>query len=107
MVDQKYIDKQLETINELQKEIIDLRTSNVDEYYQKIINNLQDELLLMHKQYDQVCLEKRELQNQCDELKKSANEINLKYSTIVNSRSWKKTQIIRDIYWKFHTSHNI
>lgn len=80
------IDVQSYQIGELQNEIVLLRSSQDDYYYEQIILNLKEELFVMHGRMDKLNEEKEELIEQ--------------YNTVVNSKTWKYTQFLRNILWK-------
>lgn len=90
---EEIIENQTRQIAALQKEIIGLKSSEDNSYYTSIISGLQEELLQMHSKIGELYYEN-------DNLKAINKSLQSKYDCIINSKSWKKTQFLRNMVWK-------
>ncbi len=83
---EEIIDMQSQQIIDLQNEIVSIRYSKENLYYEQIILNLREELTKMN--------------NEIEELSKQKDDLQEQYNVLVNSFTWRKTQFLRNILWK-------
>ena len=104
---EEIIERQALQISDLQREILDLKSKEQDSEYRRIVYDLQDELFSMHSKVgelyhanDLLRDENNALKLQNDKLNGENLAIKEQYDTIINSRTWRSTQFLRDILWK-------
>ena len=117
----KVIESQAERITELEKKLLVYENSTRESSEKNIHTNMQNEMIAMHKsilklrlENDCVKKEKKELEEEVTRLKNEISSLlenssaitqdskilESNYNMVVNSKSWKLTQPIRNIVWK-------
>ncbi len=86
MTNEEIIERQANQITRLHKELIQLKSEKADVVECSIMYSLQEEIFQMHSKIG-------ELYHENDELKEQL-------MAVLNSRTWKATQWLRDIAWK-------
>ena len=116
MNNEDMLDKLSNQIDQLHKELIKKDIDSFNDSYRDELYNLQEHLLLMHRrikdlsqensqlkednrllklEYDSALHLKEQLISRDAEIKKLSDD----YHMVINSRSWKLTQVFRNIYW--------
>lgn len=98
-MEEAVIKAQAQRIADLEKEIVRLKSEMPETALASYGKQLENECLRLHQVCKQVLNEKQTIEEECNILRQEKDEMERQYQMVINSKSWKMTQGLRDVVW--------